>query len=181
MLWRVLRRVYAHPSYWALSAAVSGLTLSLMVLLPNMAVLSAVLFSPAVSALSKVAFVGALYGSLVTNFTIVSAVSVVLISGLFGINAALLGYFIKRARGVGKVRATRTTTLSGMVAAVLGVGCAACGSAVLVVVLKLIGIAWIISYLPLHGAEFGLIGVGLLLLTTRSLARKISDPLVCPL
>jgi len=33
--------------------------------------------------------------------------------------------------------------------------------------------------LPLHGAEFGVIGVGLLVLTLYSFAKRINDPMLC--
>lgn len=181
MIWRVLKRVFSKPLYWFVALGVSILTLTVMLLLPNYSVLLSVLLSPLVSIISKMAFFGSLYGGLTTNFSVVSAASVILISALFGINAALLMFYIKRARGAGKSGTARNTTVGGIVAATLGIGCAACGSAVVAVVLQLFGVGFITSFLPLHGAEFGLIGVALLLLVTRSLAKKINDPLVCPI
>ena len=146
-----------------------------MVLLPNYTALLSVLLSPVVSIASKIAFFGTLYGTLGMNYTVVSSMTVILISLLFGINAALLVYYIRRAQG-SVVTAARNTSASGVFAAFFGVGC---GSAVVAVLFKLIGIGWIVTYLPLHGAEFGLIGVLLLVLVSYSLIKKINDPLTC--
>lgn len=179
MVWRVMQRVYARPLYWIVTLVVSVLTLSVMLLLPNYSVLLSVLLSPIVSLLSKVAFFASLYGSLATNFTILAAATVVLIALLFGVNASLLLYYIRRARGAGRVSAASATSFGGIVAAVFGIGCAACGSALVAITLQLFGVGWLVSYLPLHGAEFGLIGLGLLFFTTYTLCKKINDPLTC--
>lgn len=182
MVWTVLSLVYARPFYWVITSFVSVATLTVMVLLPNYAVLLSVLFSPVVSTVSKVAFFGSLYGSLATNFTILAAVSVVLIALLFGVNAALLVYYIRRMQSqTGRMAVAGTTTVGGFVAALLGIGCAACGSAVVAIMLQLVGVGWLVSYLPLHGAEFGLLGVLLLCVTTWTLIRKINQPAVCPI
>lgn len=181
MVWRVLQRVYARPVYWLVTLVVSVLTLTVMLLLPNYSILLSVLLSPVVSMVSKAAFFATLYGSLSTNFTILAAASVIMIALLFGVNAALLLYYIRRVRGLGAAKVAQSATLGGLVAALLGIGCAACGSAVIAIVLQLVGVGWLLTVLPLHGAEFGLLGVVLLLVTTRSLARRINDPAVCPI
>jgi len=180
MMWRVIKRVYAHSIYWLVTLVVSVVTLSVMLLLPNYSVLLSVLLSPVVSLMSKAAFFTSLYGSLATNYTILAASSVVAIALLFGVNAALLLFYIRKSRSVNKISTTRTATVGGLVAAVLGIGCAACGSAVIAIVLQFIGVGWLMTYLPLHGAEFGLLGVVLLFYTTYTLAKKIHDPQVCP-
>lgn len=180
MPWHVLGRVYRRPVYIGITLVVSVLTLTAMVVVPSYATLLAIFLSPVVSVISKIGFFFTLYGSLGTNYTVVAAVTVVAISGLFGVNAALLTCYIRRARGTTSLKAAGQATFGGTVAAVFGIGCAACGSAVVLVLLQLLGITWVISYLPLHGAEFGLFGVGLLLYTTYTLARRIDAPLVCP-
>jgi hypothetical protein len=45
---------------------------------------------------------------------------------------------------------------------------------------KLLGIAWLLTYLPWQGAEFGVLGVLLLGLTTYTLCKRIDDPVTCP-
>lgn len=180
MVRRVFARVYGLPVYWLVTGAVAALTMTVMVLLPHYSILLSVLLSPVVSLLSKVAFFGSLYGSLATNYSLFAACTVVMISMLFGVNAALLLFYVRRAQKISRFRETHATTVGGLTAAALGIGCAACGSAIIGILLQFLGIGWIVSYLPLHGAEFGFLGVILLLFTTYSLAKKIDDPLVCP-
>lgn len=180
MVWGVIKRVYSRPVYVLITFLVAALTLSVLLLFPNRAVLIGVLASPVVSMVSKTAFFLTLYGSLVTNFTVISAVSTVLISFMFGVNAALLTYYVKRAKRLGKADRTLTFTgFGGFVSGVFGIGCAACGTIILTGIAKLIGIAGLLTLLPLHGAEFGIVGVALLGYTAYSLAQRINDPLLC--
>jgi len=181
MIVRVLKRVFARPLYCTLAISVAAVTLVVLLLLPNLALLSTVVSSTAISFGSKVLFAVSLLGSLVSNFTLFTATYTVLIAVLFGINVSLLWYYAARAR---KLRvADRSLTLTGIggfVSGLFGIGCAACGTILFAGVLKLLGIAWLLTYLPLHGAEFGLLGVALLLLTSYTLLKRIDDPLVCP-
>ena len=180
MFWGVIRRVFLRPFYILLALLVAALTLSGLLLLPNKAVLFDVLFSSAVTVSAKFSFVVSLYGSLGTNFTFLTASYTVLISLLMGVNVSLLWYYGARARRLSKVDRTITlTSIGGFVSGLFGVGCAACGTILVAGLLKLLGIAWLLTYLPLHGAEFGVVGVGLLAFTTYLLAKRISDPLLC--
>lgn len=175
----VLQTVFSRPLYWIVTFAVAICTYSVMVIVPQYSLLASIFLSPVVSVISKLAFLGSLYGVIGTNYTYVAAAVVVSVSVLFGINTALLLYYIRSRRGVGTARAAQATSLSGVVAAAFSMGCAACGSAVLLAFLQLFGAAWMINYLPLHGTEFGLIGVALLLYTTYTLAKAIHAPKVC--
>ena len=182
MVWRVMKRVFTRPFYVLLTTLVATLTLSVLLLLPNKAVLFSVLLSPVVSLVSKVAFIVSLYGSLATNFTWLTGIFVVLISFLFGVNASLLWFYAARARRLSRADRTLTFTgLGGFVSGLFGIGCAACGTIIFSALLNMLGIAWILTYLPLHGAEFGLIGIMLLLFTMYSLTKRINDPLLCKL
>lgn len=181
MVGRVLLRVYARPHYWLITGLVSFVVFSGMVMLQSRDLLVTVFSSDAVSAFEKLQFFLTLYGSLYTSFTFVTGIAVVVIALLFGLNAALLLYFTRRIKGTSTVKSVSAVSLSSGVAALLGVGCAACGSAVVLYVLGQLSILWIVSYLPLHGAEFAYLGVFLLVITSYSLLKKIASPLVCDL
>jgi len=181
MVWRVLVRVFAQPRYILIAGTIAALTLSVLLLLPNLALLTSVLGSASVSLAAKLSFTASLYGTLGSNFTLFTASYTVLIALLFGVNVALLWYYVARAKRLARVdRSLTLTGIGGFISGLFGIGCAACGTILLAGVFKLLGIAWIITYLPLHGAEFGLIGVALLLVTTFVLIKRIDDPLVCP-
>jgi len=62
-----------------------------------------------------------------------------------------------------------------------GVGCAACGTFVLSPVLSFVGASGLIALLPFGGEEFGALGVAMLAFSLVLTARKIGEPLACPL
>jgi hypothetical protein len=67
----------------------------------------------------------------------------------------------------------------GLVLAFLGIGCAACGTALLSLILGMFGFSTVLSIFPYGGQEVGYIGVLLLLMATYSLAKKVIAPNVC--
>lgn len=180
MCQRQLGTVFAKPVYIFTAIFIAWAVFTFAVLLPNMQLIAVVLFSDTASAIEKVNFLFSLYGSIGTNFTLVSASATVVIAVLFGINVTLLLYYIRKVRGsASSVRSTGVAGISGLISGVFGIGCAACGTFVLTSVLALIGVGGLVAYLPFKGVEFGFIGIGLLLYSTYSLIRKINSPLVC--
>ena len=59
---------------------------------------------------------------------------------------------------------------AGVVLGVLGAGCAACGSAILVGLLSLVGATGLLTLLPFEGLEFTALAVGVLVLSMYWLA-----------
>lgn len=177
----VFRRVFRHNRYVALAVGVAFLVLSATLLLPYTTLLMQVFDSNALPFGEKVAFLIGLYGSLVTKFTLLSATYVLLVAVLFGLNLALLVFYIQKRRVVAGIKNVQLTSLGGIVSSVLGIGCVACGSVVLTAVLGTAGAGGLLAALPLHGIEFGIVGTILLATSTVYLIRKIHDPLVCPL
>lgn len=175
-----LGTVFAKLVYIFTAIFIAWAVFTFAVLLPNLQLIGMVLFSDTASAIEKVNFLFSLYGSIGTNFTLVSASSTVVIVVLFGINVTLLLYYIRKVRGsANNVRQAGAASFSGLISGVLGIGCAACGTFVLTSMLVLIGAGGIVTYLPFKGVEFGFIGIGLLLYSTYSLIHKINSPLVC--
>ena len=180
MIWATLSRVYRQPRYVGLTTLVAAVTLSTLLLLPNRALLFSILFSSTVEWQNKLSFFVSLHGALATNFTWLTGTYTVLIALLLGMNVSLLVYYTVRSQG--SRRADRSLALAGVggfVSSLLGIGCAACGTIVVTGALNILGIAWLLTYLPLHGAEFGILAVCLLLLTVFTLIKRINDPLVC--
>ncbi|MFA6270360.1 MAG: hypothetical protein WC657_04085 [Candidatus Paceibacterota bacterium] len=119
-----------------------------------------------------------LLGSIVTNFTLLSASYTIAIAILFGINLSMLVYFLRRR--VAEVKQGGIATgIFGITSGVVGIGCAACGSFLLTSILSLVGASWILSFLPLRGAEFGILGVILLSTSLYTTAKKIQNPVIC--
>ena len=175
---KVLRTVFSKPYYLLIALLVGGLVFTFAVWLPNIQLIIVVAGSAGL--LELLALLWNMYGAIGSNFTFVSAVVAIFISTLFGMNVALLVYFIKKMQGgLSSIKGNGVTNTGGLVAGILGIGCAACGTFVLTSVLTIIGAAGILSYLPFGGEELGFVGVGLLLYSLYTLAKKISNPLLC--
>jgi hypothetical protein len=111
---------------------------------------------------AKLSFWGSMYGALFTNFTLFSALSTLAIAYLFGVNSALLAYYIRRRQTEVSNTSGHSAGVLGMVSGIFGIGCAACGSVIIPSFLILVGAGGLLALLPFHGAEFGLLGVILL-------------------
>lgn len=175
----VLKKVFTQGRYVALTTVLVFGVISFTVLLPNHYVIGQVLTSDSVGWVDKFYFVVSIYGSIATNFTILSAVHVFLLAILFGLNVSLLVYYIRKVKRVASTAKIHVANAGGLVSAALGIGCAACGSIILTTVLGMIGAGSLIAFLPFHGVEFGLLGILLLLWSTHYLIKHINNPLVC--
>lgn len=87
-------------------------------------------------------------------------------------------YFLKNKIKEEKRRVGGASGIVGLVSGVIGVGCAACGS-FLITSLSLVGATGLLTFLPLEGGEFGIIGIALLGYAVYQLAQKIINPLIC--
>ena len=173
-----LYRVFRNPLYIVLSACVALAVFTFAVLLPNFTLLSQILPSQSIELSDKVSLIFSLFESIQTNFTAVSATYTILIAILFGMNVSLFTYFVRKQKTV--IKGTNSVAgIGGLVSGMFGIGCAACGTFILTWVLGLIGAVGLISFLPLRGGEFGILGVVLLVYAVVATAKKISKPQVC--
>lgn len=178
MLIIALQKVFRNSRYALLAFVVSIGVFVLAVWLPNMRLIVSMIEHPGVPLTQKFDLPISLLGSIVTNFTLLSALYTVAIALLFGMNVAMVVYFLRRK--IADVRQTGFGTgFLGIASGVLGMGCAACGQFLLMSVLSLFGASWLLSYLPLNGGEFGLLGVILLAVSLRITANRILNPTVC--
>ena len=177
---KVLVTVFRKPAYLLLATLIASVVFSIAVWLPSLQLIWIVAQTASLSEL--VSLLWSLYGAISSNFTLVSATYTTVIAGLFGMNVALLTYYIQRMRGgLSGLRSTGAAGIGGLISGTFGIGCAACGTFIFTSVLALFGVAGILAYLPFGGEEFGFLGVGLLLYSVYALTKKISDPLVCPI
>lgn len=173
--------ILRQPRALLLTGAIAWLIFTGAVWLPNVSLIMTVLGSSA-SITDKLVFLGTLYQSIGSNFTVVSATYTILIALLFGVQITLLHYYIRASRtGRASLSGVSGAGLGGLVAGIFGIGCAACGTFILTTVLSLIGAAGLLSFLPLQGEEFGVLGVGLLLYSIWLLLKRIAAPQVCPI
>lgn len=112
-----------------------------------------------------------------STFTTGALILAMLGSLLGGINIAL-AYTYMKIRGEVILKSGLYSGL-GLIMAFFGIGCAACGTALLSVILGFFGFSATLNVLPYHGAEIGYIGLIFLSIATYTLAKKVTAPLVC--
>lgn len=178
MVLQALQKVFRKPTYVMLSLGICVVVFVFATWLPNFRLLISVLGSPDVPFSDKLELPLNLIGSIATNFTLLSATYTIAIAILFGINVAMLSFFLRRRIDDAKQSGFGTGFL-GITSGVLGMGCAACGSFLLTSVLSLFGVSGVLAYLPLVGGEFGILGVILLAVSLYMTAKKIQNPAVC--
>ena len=172
------REVLGRPAYLLLASAIAVLVLAAMLWLPNYRLLGAVFTAPGVALGTKLQLLASLAGGLASNFG--AAAAVVIVPVLFGVDVAMIVYFAKQRRAR-LARGEIAASLGGAASGAIAAGCAACGSFLLLPLLSFLGAAGALALLPLGGAELGLLSIGLLLLSTCLIARKIAVPPVCEL
>lgn len=111
------------------------------------------------------------------TFTAGALILAVLGSFLGGINLSL-AYTYMRLRGAVLLHSGLYSGI-GLLFAFFGIGCAACGTALLSVVLSFFGFSAMLQVLPYQGQEIGYIGVIFLCIATYTLAHKVAVPNVC--
>lgn len=112
-----------------------------------------------------------------STFTTATFLLAVLGSFLGGINLSL-AYTYMRLRGEVIVRSGLYSG-AGLFLAFLGIGCAACGTALLSVILGFFGFSAMLNLLPYQGQELGYIGLLILCIASYTLAQKVAAPNVC--
>ena len=183
MIFQALRQVFKGWAYVLVAVIVALVVLVFATWLPNLGLVWQITVSPSVPLIDKAEILLALVGSIGTNFTVFSALYTIAIAALFGINVAMVAYYLNlRKQSISRTgRASAATSLGGLASGFFGIGCAACGTFVLGPVLSLVGAGGLIALLPFDGQEFGLLGVGLLGFSIFFAAKKIREPLACPL
>lgn len=178
MLVTSLQTVFCKPRYSGAVLIISVGVFASGILIPHYQLLQTVLGNPVLSLLEKSTFVVSLLGAIETNFTLISASVLLVTSILFGINVVMLFHYLRRVRG-GSTAVTGATSFGGLVSAIFGIGCAACGSLFATSVLATFGVEGLIMLLPLRGVEFGFIGIALLLYSISLIEKNLKVSLVC--
>jgi len=128
----------------------------------------------------KIAF--KLLGTLFTNQTWYSLLLLVL-NLWFSISMfmLLIEYYKAQSIPSSAKRSHAGTGIAGVggVLAFLGIGCAACGAALLTAILSWVGGVSLLTILPLHGVEFSIIALGFLLYGHYYILGKIQTGITC--
>ncbi|MFC7175988.1 hypothetical protein [Halosegnis marinus] len=163
---RTGRLVLTVPAYAVLAAVAAVAALTLFVLSLNLPLAGFALTADlavgdrVTLVLGQFPFVGPAFGPL-------QATLLVAVAALTGVDVAMAAYHF-REHGV-TIREGGTGA-AGVVLGTLGAGCAACGSAILVGLLSLVGVSTSLLWLPLDGLEFALGALVVLVLSVFWLA-----------
>lgn len=175
---REILKVFKDVRYVLLASGVAIVVFAFAVLLPNNKLLAQIIPDHDITIGAKTNLILSLFGSIQTNFTILSASYTIAIAILFGINVALFIHYIRKQKtGVSKINGV--AGIGGLVSGIFGIGCAACGTFILTWVLGLVGAVGLLTFLPLGGEEFGIIGVILLVISIRMIVKKLTEPQTC--
>jgi len=173
-----LKQVFSAKRYLAFGIIIAFIVFALAVWLPNFKLVFQILTSSTASIADKFGILVGLFGSIKTNFTFISATYTIAIAVLFGINVAMIAYYMRRNKQLAGSKGV-AVGFSGLVSGFFGIGCAACGTFILGPLLALVGAGGLITLLPLGGQEFGFLGVGLLVFSIFLIVKKINTPAVC--
>ncbi len=171
-----LREVFARPSYGFVALFIAILIGAIMTWVSSYDVVKLAITSEALDFAGKLNLIFSSLGSFATNFTLSSQIMIVLVSLLAGVNMAMLIFYLKKNR---TIRKTAKTSVLGLIVGTLGVGCSACGSVILTSIFGVSASFVFMSYLPLKGMEFGLIGIALVILSIYNIANKMQSPVTC--
>lgn len=172
--------VFAYPSYAALAGVLAALVFLLAVWFPNLGLIAQVYSGSTAPLAAALGIALSLLGGIVTNFSVLSAGYTIAIAVLFGLTTAMIAYLVKQMR-IAAAGQSIAIGSGAAVSGVIGVGCAACGSLIMGVVLPSLGAAGALAALPLRGEEFGILSVALLFVSLLLISKNIAEPIACPL
>ena len=178
MVFRALQKVFQKYTYILLAFVISVAVFIFAVWFPNIPLIVKIMGHPGITFSQKINLPISLIGSIKTNFTLFSASYTILIAVFFGINIAMIFYFLKHRISKLKKKGI-TTSFLGIVSGVIGMGCAACGSLLITSILSLFGASWILLFLPLAGGEFAILSVILLGISIYMTSKQIENSVVC--
>ena len=175
-----LGQVFVCPSYIALAGVLAILAFLLAVWFPNLGLMAQVFSGSNTPLASTLGIALSLLGGIGTNFSLLSAGYTIAIAVLFGLTTAMIAYLVKQRR-IAAAGQSIAIGSGAVLSGVLGVGCAACGSLILGVVLPSLGAAGALAALPLNGEEFGILSVALLFVSLFLISKNIAESIACPL
>ena len=111
-------------------------------------------------------------GLIETRLMLPGLIILIVIAVLAGVNIAMSVFLMRRNL---QMTSGVSLTALGTVVALVGVGCLSCGATLLTALIGLTASVTLVSVLPLHGWEFSLLAVILMLISIWRLSSKINQ------
>ena len=167
LMGRTARLVLTLPAYAAVAAVASVVSLTAFVVSLNVPLVMNVVVGGSLDLASRLTILAELYPFVGTSFGPLQSVLLIAVALLTGVDVAMATYHF-REHGLDLQQGGAGA--AGVLLGTLGAGCAACGSAVLLGLLSLVGVSTSLLFLPLEGLEFALGAVVVLTLSIYWLA-----------
>ena len=167
LMGRTARLVLTLPTYAAVAVTASVLALTAFSVSLNVGVVLDLVVGGSLDLGGRLTVLGELYPFVGTFFTPAQGLLLVAVSLLTGVDIAMATYHF-REHGLDLQQGGAGA--AGVLLGALGAGCAACGSAVLLGLLSLVGVSTTLLFLPLDGLEFAVGAVVVLTLSIYWLA-----------
>lgn len=171
-----IQAVMANKNYLVLALAVALAVFLFSIWLPNFSFVGEIITSEYFTVNEKVSILFSSLGAFQTNFRPFGRVALVAISLLFGLNTSLFIFYLKRRVVLQKAAGM---SIGGMLAGLIGIGCASCGSFILASIFGMSASAAFIGLLPFRGQEFAVAGIVILGLSVVLISKKIQESPVC--
>ncbi len=168
----ILKDILTRLNYFLIFVVVAFVVLVMLVLSSNIQLVASVISHQSADIFTKFRIIVELIGSIQTNFSIFSIFSMASISVLLGANISAMVYLIKEVGGV-LYKKSFVGTGGGVLTAVLGGGCAACGTLVVTPLLSMVGLGGVVSFLPFAGQEFNILAIIVLSVSFWGILKKI--------
>jgi hypothetical protein len=167
LMGRTARLVLTLPTYAVLAALASVASLTAFVVSLNIPLVMNLVVGGSLDLAGRLTILTELYPFVGTSFTPPQGLLLIAVALLTGVDIAMATYHF-REHGLDLQQGGAGA--AGVVLGTLGAGCAACGSAVLLGLLSLVGVTGGLLFLPLEGLEFALGAVVILTLSIYWLA-----------
>lgn len=168
--------IFKKKAYLSIFAVSTILFMIIFILLPKFGTLFSFWGLPYGSFFEKILFSYRLFeGFFIENsfWEIIYSVSIAI---LLGLNISFFVFFARSLYAGSKIsKSLFAGAGGGGLLAILGGGCAACGTFVISYLLSIFGAQWFILYLPLEGKEFGIIGIILMAVSLGFISQRIAD------
>jgi hypothetical protein len=174
-----MKRVFSRLSYIMLAAVVGITVFVVSTMFTTFSFVFLVIADAPIHSTNTMVIIGEILVSSFQDLTAYEISYLTVTAVLIGINVSLLVFYFRMFRTTSSVAGT--AGFAGSMAAMLGFGCAACGSLFITTFLGTTIGTGLWTLLPYGGLEIGIVGLALLLTSTSLLVRAINRPVVCPI
>ncbi len=168
-------KVLKRPAYSLLTLFAAFIILGILLWMFNLNLLAYIFSNSNISIEDKIIFFFQSYASVFTNFDSAAASTLLAFAILLGINIAVM-VFVLRSIG-GSIKQEGGKSGLSLLAAVLGAGCAACGTSLLTPILLAAGATTTIGIVQAIGVLANLAGIGLVLFSIYTLGSRAATVL----